>query len=118
MPTSSATMSHSPRTSQEGPALMPGERLLVQIRGSGEASGDFPAPPARARTMRAEAVDCHGIYCFVRFVVGDQVIRFDTAARVAELAEANEVAHGRRAYLHVNIGEFDVTAGRIPGLLN
>jgi hypothetical protein len=94
---------------------MPGERLPVQVKGS----VDFPATPAKARTLRAlaEAVDCRGIYCLVRSVGDDQVIRFDTAARVAELAEANEAAHGRCAYLHANIEEFDVTADRISELL-
>jgi hypothetical protein len=96
-----------------------GERLLVQVRGTTKTSGDFPAPPEGARTLYAlaDAVDCHGIYCFVQFVGDDRVIRFDTAARVAELAEATEAAYGHRTYLHVNIEDFDVTADRISELL-
>ena len=46
----------------------------------------------------------------------DRVIRFDTAARVAELAEATEAAYGRRTCLHV-IDDFDVTADWISELL-
>jgi hypothetical protein len=97
------------------------ERLFVQVRGSSEASGDFPAPPVKARNLRAlaDAVGCHGIYCFVQFPCDEekQVMRVETAARVAELAEATEAFHGCRTYLHVNIEDFDVTIDRISELL-
>jgi hypothetical protein len=97
------------------------ERLFVQVRGSSEAAGDFPAPPEGASKLHAlaDAVGCHGIYCFVQFPCDEekQVMRIETAARVAELAEATEAAWGRRTYLHVNIEDLDVTVDRVSELL-
>jgi hypothetical protein len=65
---------------------------------------------------RSASRDRHAAYwCCIPIGV-DRVIRFDTAARVAELAEVTEAASGRRTCLHV-IDVFDVTADRISELL-
>ena len=100
-------------------ALRGEERILIQVRGTVAAHGDFPAPPAKARKLHAfaEAVGCRGLYALAHFTGDSEVIRFDTATRVAELGEAMEESWGRKTYLHVNIEDFEVTAGRISDLL-
>ena len=92
---------------------------LSKLTGTSKSFGDFPSPPAGARTLCAfaDAGDCHGICAFVQFAGDSQVIQFETAAMVAELAEETETAFGRATYLHVNVEQFNVTADRIFDLL-
>lgn len=92
-------------------ATKAGDRVLVQVKTTTIPAGTFTTPPAKARALHrmAEAIGCRTSYAFVHLLPAgiSPVVRFASAVRVAELADADELAyHGTNRY-HVNINLFD-----------
>lgn len=54
---------------------------------------------------------CHAIYAFVSFVASaPTTVRFASAAAVAVLADADELAYPRKNRYHLTIDQLDVVA--------
>lgn len=100
-------------------ACRPATRVLVQVKATKTKKGLFGTRPGRVRALEviSTALDCRAIYAFVHFTGDDVVVRYERAAEVAVLAEADEAAYPGKNRFHVNIGLFDVTVDRISGLL-
>ncbi len=80
-------------------------RLLIQVKGTVTADGKFGAPPERVRNLAAiaDALDCGSVYAFAHLVSANPVIRYATAADVAELADEAEAAYEGINRYHVTI---------------
>jgi Holliday junction resolvase-like predicted endonuclease len=96
-------------------------RLLVQVKATQTRERKFATPPRRTRALATISVElgCHPIYAFVNLY--DQLrikVRFDVAARVAELADAAEAANqGRFNLFHVTFDQFTVEPEQLDELL-
>jgi hypothetical protein len=85
-------------------------RMLIQVRGTRTDHGSFRTPPGSAR--KAEALsDWLGLpvlYAFVHFADETPVVRYETASRVADLAEEDEASYLGTNRYHVDISQFDI----------
>ncbi|MGI8451227.1 MAG: hypothetical protein ACR2MP_29395 [Streptosporangiaceae bacterium] len=96
------------------------DRALIQVRGTKTDHGSYRTPPQQAR--RAELfgqwLGRPALYAFVHFTADSTTVRFETASRVATLAEAAEADYPGINRYHVSIDQFDVDASRIAELLD
>jgi Holliday junction resolvase-like predicted endonuclease len=85
-------------------------RMLIQVRGCGDPHGKFRTPPVEARKAQTlgDWLGTPALYAFVHSAGETPVIRYETASRVAGLAEEDEADCPGRNFYHVNISLFDI----------
>ena|SRR5215831_16799174 len=95
-------------------------RVLIQVRGVTNDDGNFTTYPRSAhRAMRlGKALGLPVLFAFRHLTADGETLRFGTAARVAELAEAAEAEYPGKNRFHVNIDDFEVDVNHIKDLLD
>jgi Holliday junction resolvase-like predicted endonuclease len=94
-------------------------RMLIQVRGCGDPHGKFPAPSVDARKVETlgDWLGRPALYAFVHSADETPVTRYETASRVADLAEKDEANCPGINYYHVHISQFDSDIKHLRQLL-
>jgi hypothetical protein len=95
-------------------------RVLFQARGVTNSAGDFTTFPDDARKVVrfGEIVGIPSLYAFRHVTAHAETLRFGTAAKVVDLAEAAEARYRGKNRFHVNIDDFHVDVDHIEELLD